>query len=775
MSMFELVCQKMIVILLVACLQLASYQLPVGAISAPTLEEYGILNVTSHQIRGLPHAVGDGVTDDTAALQALLDYGHRNRMVVLVPSGTYLISDTLDMMDDNLAHKSDTQSFVLIGSTLGTKPVLRLQDHARGFDDVDEPKPILKMWRKCGSDAREDVSNCIDANDTVDGEGLPASYFSDGIRNLIVIVGEGNPGAVGLYFAGAQDSFIEDITIDMTNSGYAGVTATPGPASVIGNITVLGGQYGITGNNLLRHTVMTNVKLINQTVAAIEARPASVLTLVGFEIQKRRAPAIQVSGGKGGIVLVDGKIDIAQNSNRAVVELDNSSSTSSLTNVYFNNTNRAIAIGDQVVRGGAKWHHLAEFYGESAEDSVGIVEQETVDSTIYTPLVATLREPEDLGRYHTWPHYNSPDHLLLLANRPDSGVCNALDPNDQFVIEGNGEHDDQPGLQTMIDSDNCEIIFVPKGDYFLGRTLTLRENTKLFGLSHSFTIFTPSKESTNSAELVDWQPTREMAFVTTVDSATATTMLADVRLRVPATPKERDWVTTFHWKAGKYSVVKNVFTNPIWSHEPQTNPKAEVRYSGNGGGKWFGAGAKGRAVGDYPASDGYRKLVISGTTQSLLLYNLNIEDGAACPPGQSLTCPENAWQAEVVNSKNVAIFGAKYENQKALKIENSENIGYFGSNIGNELGAYNNTNIVMASLSNAKSDNLQEWVLQIKEGDYEKTIAKNSYLTVYKNGEFDWQKVRVITPEILPIAEGLLPLFPKQLPFSFSKYFKNLS
>jgi hypothetical protein len=275
----------------------------------------------------------------------------------------------------------------------------------------------------------------------------------------------------------------------------------------------------------------------------------------------------------------------------------------------------------------------------------------------------------------------------------------------------------------------------------------------------------PSSQSRNSGKLVEWQPTGEVDFITTVDDVAATTMLADVRLQVPTTPKANDWITTIHWKAGKYSVLKNVFTNPMWSNEPQTNPKADVKYSGSGGGKWFGAGAKGRPFVNFPANPGYRKMVITGTTQPLILYNLNVEDGGACPPGQSLTCPDTSWQAEIVNSKNIVIFGAKYENQKALKIENSDNIGYFGTNVGSELGAYNNTNITMASLSNAKLESLHAWVLKIKEGRYTITIAKDEYLSVYKNGNFDLDKIRVPLSGALQSTVIPLPLLPPVRPF----------
>ncbi len=726
-------------------------------LATPALEDYGILNAKTHQVSGLPHAVGDGVTDDTVALQAILNYGYQNRLVTLLPSGVYLVSDTLNMVDENLHHNSDDYSFVLIGSTLGAKPVIKLKDQAPGFDDVELPKPIIKLWRKCGADEREDVRLCKEPNNLVDGEGQPGNYFSDGIRNFMVEVGYRNPGAVGVYFAAAQDSFIEDITVDMLKSGYAGFTAIPGPASVIGNLVVRGGDYGIKGY-FMYNPVLTNIKLINQKVAAIETNAFPILTLVGFEIRKQRAPAIKITGGKGGLVLVDGKINISRNSDVAVVQLNNSSSTSSLTNVYFRNADQAVTVENDRVIGASGWQQLAEFYGKSATDSVAVINQVITQTTTYTPLVPVAREPEDLGRYHTWPRYRSPDHLLLLAARPNSGVCNALDANDEFAIQANSQADAQPGLQAMIDSDRCPTILLPKGDYFIGSTLTLGADTQLLGLAHSFTALTPSSQMSATRQLVEWLPTTEVDFITTVNDANATTMLADVRLKVPTRPKAHNWITALHWKAGKYSILKNVFTNSLWSAESQTNPKAEIRYSGQGGGKWFGAGAKGLPPANFPASPGYRKMMITGTTQPLFLYNLNIEDGAACPAGQSLTCPDTSWQAEIINSKNVVIFGAKFENQKALKIERSDNIGYFGTNVGSELGAYDNTNITMASVSNVKVAKMQAWVLKIKEDNYTTTISKDQYLAVYKRGNFDLNKIRVPLAGDLQPPTTLLPL-----------------
>ena len=71
-------------------------------------------------------AKGDGVTDDTKAFQAAVD-AHQS---VFVPSGTYVLSDTLTLGPRT----------ALVGEGM---PHLMLKDGAPGFGDASKPKPML--------------------------------------------------------------------------------------------------------------------------------------------------------------------------------------------------------------------------------------------------------------------------------------------------------------------------------------------------------------------------------------------------------------------------------------------------------------------------------------------------------------------------------------------------------------------------------------------------------------------------------------------------------
>ena len=69
------------------------------------------LNINTPQLHG---AVGDGETDDTAAIQAAIDTG----IPVFIPDGRYLITDTLKVTRSNTKIYGDIDSAIIIGDEL---------------------------------------------------------------------------------------------------------------------------------------------------------------------------------------------------------------------------------------------------------------------------------------------------------------------------------------------------------------------------------------------------------------------------------------------------------------------------------------------------------------------------------------------------------------------------------------------------------------------------------------------------------------------------------
>jgi hypothetical protein len=115
-------------------------------------------------------AVGDGVTDDTAAVQKAID----SKRVVYLPQGFYMVQDTIRL-------KPDT---VLIGLHPGVTQLL-LPNGAPAYAGADGPKALLESARGGGA--------------IVTGFGLAT--------------GEVNPRATALLWKAGADSLVDDIRI----------------------------------------------------------------------------------------------------------------------------------------------------------------------------------------------------------------------------------------------------------------------------------------------------------------------------------------------------------------------------------------------------------------------------------------------------------------------------------------------------------------------------------------------------------------------------------
>lgn len=120
-------------------------------------------------------AVGDGLTDDTAAY-AKAFAGLCSRVplayhTLLVPPGTYLISDTVQ-----------GGRFIDVKGAGPGKTVLRLNDGV--FTDPGNPQPILRMSSSPAARGSAEVVN--------------GSRLSVDLEGMTFDTGRGNPGARGL-------------------------------------------------------------------------------------------------------------------------------------------------------------------------------------------------------------------------------------------------------------------------------------------------------------------------------------------------------------------------------------------------------------------------------------------------------------------------------------------------------------------------------------------------------------------------------------------------
>lgn len=197
-------------------------------------------------------AKGDGVSDDTAAIQAAITAAHRrNRYsppLISLPFGIYRITAPLETRDPE-RRKGDgwCAGMILVGESR-ERTVLRLDDQAPGYGDGKAPRPMILT----GSES-----------DQANPGGGGNRAFLHSVINLTLDTGRGNPGAVGIDWAVSNRGSIEEVTVRSGDgAGFCGIRMErpwPGPA-LLTRVAVQGFdhalrlahyQYGITGEDLV--------------------------------------------------------------------------------------------------------------------------------------------------------------------------------------------------------------------------------------------------------------------------------------------------------------------------------------------------------------------------------------------------------------------------------------------------------------------------------------------------------------------------------------------
>jgi len=284
----------------------------------------GVLNVKKAPY----HALGDGIHDDTAAVQKALSDGLNKHRIVYLPNGTYLISRTLQWRSGEGGAWNGWGRYLSLQGQSRSGTILRLKDAIF----LDKGKPQAVLYTASGNDFN---------NDAYRANGSGNQAFEDSICNLTVDTGRGNRGAVGVDYQVSNWGALRDVTIRSGDGqGIAGISLTRrdnGPG-LIKNVEVDGFDTGITAAQEICHLTLENITLAGQHVVGIEDQDA-VFPI--HNLVSRDAVAAVRAGGNALLTILGGRLTGGETT-RSAVEIVGSNAHAVLRDVTVSGYHAAV-------------------------------------------------------------------------------------------------------------------------------------------------------------------------------------------------------------------------------------------------------------------------------------------------------------------------------------------------------------------------------------------------------------------------------------------------
>ncbi|MBG0789912.1 MAG: hypothetical protein H0S80_05365 [Desulfovibrionaceae bacterium] len=600
------------------------------------------------------YADPSGKKDSTKAIQDAVIYARDNQKVCFFPEGEYLVSDTIRCAQKGYRLNKNTVTpgryypVVMQGDYAGNRPTIRLKNNSKGYGSTRYRKYVIHYYA-------EHLKK--------KGDVQPNISFNQVFKNINIIIGEGNRGAVAIRHRAAQGSFIQDVKIDCTY-GFAGIEGGIGSGGSIEGVQVVGGEYGLDLRETQPACTLVNVTLQGQNKNAILYGGRQSLVAIGLKVVKNNSnPALRVNPGwdvphHGEVCLIDSTIEFVGDRGK-LIETEKGFY---LNNVYIKNCSLDV---DGMEYNSYEWAQIDEIAvtGESYRRHKGFLFTQNIwvggskVDRLISKIKSNASPPESLQLRHY-----SPQEFRDVYNSKFVNVKHG-----PYFAHGDGISDDTNALQKAIDEN--EVVYIPKGYYLVRDTLKLRENTKILGLAKHLSIILFDRNDKKK-----FQP-----LVETPNVKDANIMILSVGLH---TPIDDERAYALKWSCGGKSVIHDVFfILNIVRDGDKYDVKSKKEFTPhvviyeNGGGRWY------NYFQEIPmAGEGYRHVLIDKSVGGLSFYQFN---------------PEHAKSdvaVEIRKSANINIYGMKAEsrwptskNIAVLHIKDSKNInvlGYGGNAVG---------------------------------------------------------------------------------------------
>lgn len=410
-------------------------------------------------------AVGDGVTDDTAAINAAIDSGSRcapgscqsstvTPAVVYFPAGTYLISSSI-------IHYYYTQ---LIGNA-NCLPVIRASP---GFSS--------------GSNI-----GLIDADPYESSGNLSygaTNVFYRQVRNLVLDLTQlpVDSSVAGIHWPTAQATSVQNVQFMMSSAPgtqHIGMFIESGSGGFMNDLTFTGGSVGLNVGN--QQFTMRNLTFENVGTAINQlwdwGWTYKGITIDNCQVGIAMGSTDPTSGGQtvGSVILLDSSITntpIGVQTSRNSTSLPPSGNSLILENVILSNVSAAVQGTSGTLLAGSTGSTTISAWGQ------GTSYTPTGPSTFQGPISANLR-PASLLIGTDYYQRSKPQY----ETQPVTGFVSAR----ALGAKGDGTTDDTAALQNAINTANSEgdVLFVDHGDYLVTNTIYIPAGSRIVGESYS--------------------------------------------------------------------------------------------------------------------------------------------------------------------------------------------------------------------------------------------------------------------------------------------------
>ena len=410
---------------------------------------------------------GDGVTDDSAAIQAAIDRaaGH-GEGIVFVPSGRYRVTRTIYVWP----------AVRMIGYGK-TRPVFVLADNTPGYQQGlgymflfagGKPRKEARIDFATGK-SPQPIAGTVPPDSSIP-DATPGTFYS-AMSNVDFEIGKGNPAAVAIRFHVAQHCYLAHMDF-WIGSGLAALKDIGNEAE---DLHFHGGQYGIVTQRPSPGWQFTLIdsSFEGQSEAAIQEHEAG-LTLI-HDTFSDVPHAVSIDPGYSEeLWIVRSRFE--EIAGPAIV---------------FGNENNArteINMEDIVCR------HVKAF-AQMRESG------KTIDGPGESYLVKRFAHGLMLKNVADWGSIETTFDAHAVTELPARGknAIAALPPMTTWVnlkslgVTGDGVTDETAAIQKAIDEH--PTIYVPTGRYLVTDTIQLRPDTVLIGLHPSMTQFDLKDES----------------------------------------------------------------------------------------------------------------------------------------------------------------------------------------------------------------------------------------------------------------------------------------